>query len=88
MTCPSYDYNALSGTELVEYNKLNEYRLWNHVKAVDVRDKGGLLRGNMYYKEDKWDVQINPINYLVRNEAKIEWKNNKVPVDLTNIKLG
>lgn len=88
MTCPSYDYNALSGTELVEYNKLNEYRLWNHVKAVDVRDKGGLLRGNMYYKEDKWDVQINPINYLVRNEAKIEWKNDKVPVDLTNIKLG
>jgi len=47
MFAKDYNYDNLSGTEIVSYPKLNEYRLVNHVKAVDVRGKGGLLRGNM-----------------------------------------
>lgn len=87
MFAKDYNYDNLSGTEIIHYPKLNEYRLINHAKAVDVHDKGGLLRGNMQYKEDKWCVQINPINYVVGNESEITWKNNKPPILLSNIKL-
>lgn len=87
MFAKDYNYDNLSGTEIIHYPKLNEYRLINHVKAVDVHDKGGLLRGNMQYKEDKWCVQINPINYVVGNEPEITWKNDKPPILLSNIKL-
>ena len=27
----------------------------------------------MQYKEDRWDVQINPINLVQKNEYKIDW---------------
>ena len=87
MFAKDYNYDNLSGTELVHYKKLDEYRLVNHVKAVDIRGKGGQLRGNMQYKEDKWDVQINPINYVVGNESKKTWKDDKPPILLANIKL-
>ena len=30
--------------------------------------KKGRLRGNMQYKEDKWYVQINPLNIVQKNE--------------------
>lgn len=67
-TSPNKDYSKLSGAEIVRYENLNEYRIWNHAKAVDVNDPGGRMRGNMQYKEDKWDVQINPINIVYCNE--------------------
>lgn len=67
-TSPSKDYSKLSGAEIVRYENLNEYRIWNHAKAVDVNSPGGRMRGNMQYKEDKWDVQINPINIVYCNE--------------------
>ena len=82
----SHDYNYLTGTELIRNKKLNEYRLCNHVKAVDITN--GVLRGNMNYKEDKWDIQINPINYLVSNESNAWWNGNNPPIVLDNIKLG
>lgn len=66
------NFSALAGAEIVRYENLNEYRIWNHAKAVDIKENG-LLRGNMYYKEDKWNVQINPINLVQRNESKEEW---------------
>lgn len=85
ITCkPTYDYDALSGTELVKYPDLDEYRLQNHVKAVDVRDQGGLLRGNMNYLEDRWLVQITPINLLYKNEY---WK-TKIPLAFPTIKIN
>ena len=51
----------------------------------------GRLRGNMQYNEDKWLVQINPINIVQKNE--LDWSqgditgnsncdSNKVPVEL------
>lgn len=67
-TSPSKDYSKLSGAEIVRYENLNEYRIWNHAKAVDVNSPGGRIRGNMQYKEDKWNVQINPINIVYCNE--------------------
>lgn len=68
------NFSALAGAEIVRYKNLDEYRIWNHAKAVDVKEHG-LLRGNMYYKEDKWDVQINPINLVQKNETDQEWDN-------------
>lgn len=86
-TAPSKDYSALSGGEIIRYDTLNEYHIWNHAKAVDVSDPTkGRIRGNMQYKEDKWRVQINPLNIVQKNET--QWTNldgnstNRVPVEL------
>lgn len=75
------DFSALAGAELIRYPDLDEYRLWNHAKAVDLKSKGR-LRGNMHYNEDKWYVQINPINLVQRNETKEDWLNGLVPIEL------
>lgn len=75
----SKDFSNLTGSEIVRYKNLDEYRIWTHAKAVDVK-KHGLLRGNMQYKEDKWYVQLNPINLVQKNEG--EWESNKIPVEL------
>lgn len=86
-TAPSKDYSALAGGEIIRYDTLNEYHIWNHAKAVDVSDPTkGRMRGNMQYKEDKWHVQINPLNIVQKNEP--QWTNldgnptNCVPVEL------
>lgn len=68
------NFSALAGAEIIKYDNLNEYHIWNHAKAVDV-EKEGYLRGNMRYKEDKWQVQINPINYVQKNESEEDWEN-------------
>lgn len=63
----SKDFSAMAGAEIVKCDPINEYHIWNHAKAVDLQDKGR-LRGNMHYKEDKWYIQINPINVVYKNE--------------------
>lgn len=83
------DFSARSGGEIVYYPKLDEYRVWNHCKAVNMATDGR-LRGNMHYKEDIWYVQINPLNLVQCNEPK--WRyidenglahpTDKVPVEL------
>ena len=87
MTSTSKDYDALSGGEIVRYKNLNEYHIQNHAKAVDITDPTkGRLRGNMQYKEDRWQVQINPLNIVQKNES--EWKDlngnitSAIPVEL------
>lgn len=79
------DFSALSGAEII-HNKLpDEYHIWNHAKAVDLVTNGR-LRGNMQYKEDKWYVQINPLNLVQKNES--QWLDlynqptDKVPMEL------
>lgn len=86
-TSQSKDFSALSGAEIVKYDNLQEYRIWNHAKAINIADDTkGRIRGNMQYKEDKWYVQINPINLVQKNEE--EWedlngeKTDKIPVEL------
>lgn len=69
-----HNYAALAGAEIVKYNNVDEYHIWNHSQAVDITDPDyGRLRGNMHYKEDRWDIQINPINLIQKNEAKQDW---------------
>ncbi len=81
------DFSALSGGEITHYDALKEYRIWNHAKAVDITDpEKGRIRGNMHYQEDKWKVQINPINIVQQNES--QWKDldgnntDNIPVEL------
>lgn len=80
------NFSALAGGEIVRYKNSDEYRIQNHAKAVDIHNPEGRLRGNMQYKEDKWNVQINPINIVQKNEP--EWTdldNNsttKIPIEL------
>ena len=69
MTSKDLNYASLAGAEILYYDTLGEYRISNHSKAVDMQ-KEGRLRGNMHYKEDKWYVQISPINFVQCNEPK------------------
>lgn len=66
-----HDYRHLSGGEIVYYPNRQEFRVWNHVPAIDVDDQSdtsassfggrGLMASNMRYLEDRWKVQINPL---------------------------
>lgn len=87
---PTKDFSALAGGEIVYYDTLDEYRIWNHAKAVDMQSKGR-LRGNMQYNEDQWLVQINPINIVQKNENSWDLEDligdrtvskDKIPIEL------
>ena len=69
----------MTGTEVVYDDNLGEYSLVTHCKGADLKEVGR-LRGNMQYKEDIWEVEIRPINYVQKNESK--W--NKVPQIILN----
>lgn len=83
------DFSALAGGEIVRYENLNEYRIWNHAKAVNIDRKwdgskwieGSRLRGNMHYKEDSWYVQVNPLNLVQKNEDA--WNKDKIPIEIS-----
>ncbi len=63
----THNFRDLCGAELVYYKTLNEFRIWNHSRGVNMKENGP-LRGNMLYLEDKWYVQISPINLVQCNE--------------------
>ena len=74
---PGFNYDHLSGAEIVYYPTRNEFRVWNHVKAVDIDEKvykdgmlveTSVLKANCRYLEDKWNVSINPIVVTYKNE--------------------
>lgn len=70
-TSPSKDFKNLSGTEIISTS--DGLKLQEHCIAADMR-KVGRLRGNMYFKENKWFIQINPINFCQKNEHSTSWK--------------
>ena len=88
---PTKDFSALAGGEIVYYDTLDEYRIWNHAKAVDMQSRGR-LRGNMQYNEDQWLVQINPINIVQKNEKSWDSEdligNRTISKDKVPIELG
>ena len=93
LTCDGYEYQNLSGGEIVYDQLLNEFKICNHVQGVNMT-RNGRLRGNMHYKEDGWYVQIPSINYVQKNEylqshlddndpkLKIALGNNPLPEDI------
>ena len=90
-TASNKDYVNLSGSEIVYNEKLDEFRVWTHAKAADIKDpRIGRLRGNMNYQGDVWNIQINPIIFVQRNEpawntAKLTKETiDKVPISVGN----
>lgn len=75
-----FNYDHLSGAEIVYYPTRNEFRVWNHVEAIDVDSLSqdiatSVIKANCRYLEDKWLVSINPIVVTYKNEidkSKIE----------------
>ena len=68
-----YDYRHLSGAEIVYYPTRQEFRIWNHTMAVDLKDLSqddarSIIAGNCEYLEDRWKVTINPIIVCYKNE--------------------
>lgn len=68
-----YDYRHLSGGEIVYYPTRQEYRIWNHAKAVSLDDLSqddsrSIIAANCQYLEDRWKVTINPILICYKNE--------------------
>lgn len=68
-----YDYRHLSGAEIVYYPTRQEYRIWNHAKAVSMDDLNqddsrSVIAANCRYLEDRWKITINPILVCYKNE--------------------
>lgn len=61
------DYARLSGSEIVRNEDLNQFDIVTHVKNNPIT-KEGVLKGNSYYQEDEWYIQIPPINLAQKNE--------------------
>ena len=73
------DYSRLSGSEIVRYEDLNQYNIVTHVKNLPI-PRHGIIKGNSYYQEDEWYIQIPSINIAQKNEAT--WKDGKPPIVL------
>ncbi len=73
------DYSRLSGSEIVRYEDLNQYNIATHVKNLPI-PKHGVIKGNSYYQEDEWYIQIPSINIAQKNE--VTWKDGKPPIVL------
>ena len=68
-----FNYDHLSGSEIVYYPTRNEFRVWNHAQAIDVDSLNqdlatSVIKANCRYLEDKWLVTINPIVVTYKNE--------------------
>ena len=72
------DYSRLSGSEIVRYEDLNQYNITTHVKNLPI-PRHGIIKGNSYYQEDEWYIQIPSINIAQKNET---WKDGKPPIVL------
>ena len=73
------DYSRLSGSEIVRYEDLNQYNIATHVKNLPI-PRHGVIKGNSYYQEDEWYIQIPSINIAQKNEPT--WKDGKPPIVL------
>ena len=74
----SRDYSELSGTEVIWSKYLNEFELSTHIKNSPMESiNQATLRGNSRYKEDRWEIQIPPLNLMQKNEV---WLNDVPPI--------
>ena len=71
----TYDFQNLSGSEISWNRDLNQFNVVTHIKNSPI-DKVGRLRGNSYYKEGKWNIQIPSIVFMQKNEEEWPSSNN------------
>lgn len=66
---PTYaDYPNLTGGEIQWDQTLDQFSICNHVKCRDIKEVGR-VRGNMQYVNDKWTIQVSPLNIINRNDT-------------------
>lgn len=76
---PTYaDYPNLTGGEIQWDQTLDQFSICNHVKCRDIKEVGR-VRGNMQYVNDKWTIQITPLNVLNRNNTWATVNNKELP---------
>ena len=63
-----YDFKNLSGSEILWDKRLNQFNIVTHIKNSPI-NLYGRLRGNSFYKEGKWFVQIPSIIFNQKNES-------------------
>lgn len=84
MTSVGRDYQNLTGGEIIWDRLTNDFKVNTHQKGNDI-NKVGRLRGNMQYKEDIWNVEIKPINFVEKNEnITNDWRKD-IPIIVSQI---
>lgn len=83
----NFNYDHLAGAEIVYYPNRNEFRVWNHVEAIDKDSLSqdlatSVIKANCQYLEDKWLVGINPIVVTYKNELTYDSQKRLVVNDL------
>ena len=63
-----YDFKNLSGSEILWDKRLNQFNIVTHIKNSPI-NLYGRLRGNSFYKEGKWFIQIPSIIFNQKNES-------------------
>ena len=84
----SHDYRHLSGAEIVYYPTRQEYRIWNHARAVSLDDLNqddsrSIVTANCKYLEDTWKITINPIIVCYKNEQQLVQEDGKYRYEST-----
>ena len=72
-----YDFQNLSGSEIAWNRDLNQFNIITHIKNNPI-NLVGRMRGNSYYKEGKWSIQIPSIIFNQKNEE--EWTDGIPPI--------
>lgn len=78
----AYDFKNLSGSEIKWYRDLNQFNIVTHIKNSPI-DLVGRLRGNSFYKEGTWNVQIPSIIFNQANEFNSNGQSTWVTVSDT-----
>lgn len=71
------NYQNLSGSEIIWNRDLNQFNIVTHIKNSPI-DHYGRLRGNSFYKEGKWNIQIPSLNFMQKNER--QWTDGTPPI--------
>lgn len=79
-----YDFKNYSGSEIKWDRDQNQFNVVTHIKNSPI-DKVGRMRGNSFYKEGKWNIQIPSITFMQKNETKNDWVTVNVNIKTTNI---
>lgn len=70
-----YDFKNLSGSEIIWNRTNNQFNIITHVKNIPI-NLFGRIRGNSFYKEGKWNIQIPSIRFMQKNEKDWPYQNN------------
>lgn len=84
MTGTNLNYQNLSGSEISWNRDTNQFDVITHIKNSPI-DSVGYIRGNSYYKEGKWNIQIPSIIFNQKNEQS--WENNIPPIIINSQQL-